>query len=57
MSEKHVRCDRCGADAIHKFTEGLLVPDPKKPNVRVVEVIECPKCGKREQPTTLVKRI
>jgi hypothetical protein len=55
MPEKHVKCQCCGADAALKFTEGVLLPDPRKSEVRVVEVIECPKCGRREQPASLVQ--
>jgi DNA-directed RNA polymerase subunit RPC12/RpoP len=52
---KLVKCDRCGADAIVKSTEGQLIPDPKQSGAKVVDVIECPHCGLREQPVTLDK--
>jgi DNA-directed RNA polymerase subunit RPC12/RpoP len=55
MLETLLKCDRCGADAALKFTEGVLVPDLKKPNIRVIQIIECPYCGLREQPVTLAR--
>jgi hypothetical protein len=43
-------CDACGQQANLIETYGLLEPNPAMPGVRVVQLIDCPFCGQREQP-------
>jgi hypothetical protein len=53
MSEARVICDRCGAQSAVLQTDGLLIPDPRWPEARIVLTIQCPNCGEREQPGTV----
>jgi hypothetical protein len=50
QEELTATCDACGHLAILKEIDGLSKPDVRWPGVRVVEVIDCPLCGIREQP-------
>ena len=51
----HVTCDRCGKEATIIFTEGLWSSDPRRRGINVVQTIECPSCGKRDQPAVFLK--
>ena len=50
MRAKHVRCDRCGEQAIVMGEEGEIFPRNSKARSKTVLIIDCPKCGRREQP-------
>jgi hypothetical protein len=50
MTKELVACEQCGEFAEVKRTDGLLEPDPRWPTARVVQLIECPRCGLIEQP-------
>jgi hypothetical protein len=47
-----VKCEKCDAQAVVKKTVGLLEADDHFPGVRILQVIDCPNCGEREQPKT-----
>jgi predicted nucleic-acid-binding Zn-ribbon protein len=49
MRHTTVHCERCGAEARLIATEGSWLFDDSKAKARVMQIIECPKCGQREQ--------
>ena len=50
MRRNHVRCEHCGADALVLAEEGELFTRNSQAEVRTLLVIQCPRCGLREQP-------
>jgi hypothetical protein len=49
MKQAIVTCEQCGSNAEVIATEGELFLAAGKAKPRVTVVIECPKCGRREQ--------
>jgi hypothetical protein len=43
-------CNKCGGEAILRSTEGEFFPRRGTDKPRVFQVIDCPNCGRREQP-------
>jgi hypothetical protein len=50
MGQQVVRCEQCGSQAVVIATEGELLFDRPERRSRVILIVECPKCGRREQP-------
>jgi hypothetical protein len=44
-----VRCEQCGSEALLLWTEGEFSLSAPSAKPRVIQTIDCPKCGQREQ--------
>jgi hypothetical protein len=50
MSTTEVICRQCGSVARILSTEGQLFPAGPTDRTLLFHIIDCPRCGKREQP-------
>lgn len=50
MNRAEVNCSRCGGVAILLSVEGEFFPIRPKVQPKLIQVIECPQCGRLEQP-------
>jgi hypothetical protein len=50
MSRAEVICSQCGSVARLLSVEGALFPARTSEKPILFQVIDCPKCGQREQP-------
>ena len=49
MTSRTILCEKCGCEAAVKHTEGVMFPSANS-NHRIILVIDCPTCGRHEQP-------
>lgn len=50
MKHATVQCEQCGSEAKLIATEGALGFNSPEAKAQVMQVIDCPHCGQREQP-------
>jgi hypothetical protein len=50
MNSTEVRCSQCGMIARHVSFEGQIFPASSGEKPALTQVIDCPQCGRREQP-------
>lgn len=50
VSTKFSTCNKCGQPAPVIEVDGLLYPDARWPGVKIIEIVNCSRCGIQEQP-------